>query len=357
MSLLQKITSIFSTPQKNPYETKLIELLDCEKDPIILCTQDGKIVYFNSSSKEFFSNIEESLSIFTILRGPIIKEIFEELAETDKKRIETEMTIRIPKEHNIKIGISHNENFYLIHLQDITEQKMALKMHGDFVANVSHELRTPLASIVGFIETLQGPAKGDAGATEQFLGIMEAQAKRMNHLINGLLSLSRIELDQHILPTDNCNLTKILEDVCNALTPIAKNKNIEIIKDFTEETRKMIGETQQIFQVFQNIIENAIKYSNNDTKITIGCEDSDDKYIVSVEDQGYGIAPEHLPRLSERFYRVDEARHRSQGGAGLGLSIVSKIIDRHKGQMKVTSEVGKGSRFEISFPILKQEKL
>ena len=325
--------------------------LTYDDDMLILCDDEGIILFFNDIVKKYFPIASLDASIFTILRSPILREIFEEILETDKNKLSAEIKLRIPNEKFIKIHAMRSDNGILLRLQDITEQKNALKMHGDFVANVSHELRTPLASICGFIETLQGPAKGDADATEQFLGIMSAQAGRMNHLIQGLLSLSRIEMDQHILPTTECDLTKVLQDVAKAMEPLLSARNMVIETEFNlDQPRIITAVPEQIFQVFQNLVENGMKYSPDNTKITLSVEEKDETYRVHVQDEGHGIEPEHLPRLTERFYRVDDARHRSEGGAGLGLSIVGKIIKRHQGTMEITSELSKGSDFIVVLP-------
>jgi len=224
-------------------------------------------------------------------------------------------------------------------------------MHTDFVANVSHEMRTPLASICGFIETLQGPAKGDADATKQFLSIMDAQSQRMKALVDGLLSLSRIELNRHIIPTDHIELSQIMADVALATEPLARSKNIKITYIGDLQARHTIGNRNEIFQVIQNLTENAIKYSEDNTEITLNIVKKDDNWHLSVTDQGRGIEPAHIARLTERFYRVDDARNRNEGGAGLGLSIVSSILARHKAHLDIQSELDKGSCFTAMIPV------
>ena len=327
-----------------------------DDDMLIFCDRGGLVLFMNDIVKQYFPMITIGSSIFMILRSPIVREMFDEILETDKNKLSSDIKLRIPNEKFIKIHAMRSDNGILLRLQDITEQKNALTMHGDFVANVSHELRTPLASICGFIETLQGPAKEDAAATEQFLGIMAAQAGRMNHLIQGLLSLSRIEMDQHIIPTSQCNLSDIVQDVAKAMQPLLFARNMTIISDFDEAIERPItASPEQIFQVFQNLIENGMKYSPDETKITLNIDDEGDTYRVHIQDEGHGIAPEHLPRLTERFYRIDDARNRAEGGAGLGLSIVGKIIKRHHGKMEITSILSKGSDFMVILPASTQK--
>jgi two-component system phosphate regulon sensor histidine kinase PhoR len=325
-----------------------------ENDAIFIVNKEGIVQDFNPKAQEIFPYLSKQTPIQSVLRNPIINEAFEELSETDKNRIITEFNIRIPNEQNFEAIIIKTEQGFFIRLQDVTEQKRAIKMHGDFVANVSHEMRTPLASICGFIETLQGPAKGDADATEQFLNIMDAQAKRMKALVDGLLSLSRIELNRHIAPTDRIELSGIIADVAVASEPLARHKNITIDYKGDNTPRYALGNRDEIFQVLQNLVENAVKYSDNNTHISLDINLNDNnhasEWVLSVQDQGRGIAPEHIARLTERFYRVDDARNRKEGGAGLGLSIVASIVARHKSRLEIESEIGKGSIFKIIMP-------
>ncbi|MEM6602630.1 MAG: ATP-binding protein [Pseudomonadota bacterium] len=362
MSFIEKIKSLWGDKEDDqPAKTKklsrpdiaevTLRALNYDQDFYILCASDGGILFFNTASARLFEHIDVGQSIFTILRTPLVREVFEELSEVkEKNSLEIELKLRIPVEKNLVLIALRAGEYYLLKLKDITDQKKALKMHGDFVANVSHELRTPLASICGFIETLQGPAKGDPDATEQFLAIMDAQSKRMNHLIQSLLSLSRIELDQHIAPTTECDLTKILNNVVEAMKPLMHHRGMRFEVKYDQSARPIIAADQQIFQVFQNLIENGMKYSPDDTVITIDIENTSGAWEVHVMDQGHGIEKDHIPRLTERFYRVDDARNRAEGGAGLGLSIVSKIIKRHRGMLNITSEVGKGSDFIVTLP-------
>lgn len=359
-SLFGKIQAIFNKNAQKQEKAQndalslssLLSALMHDDDMLIMCDNEGVIHFMNHIVKQYFPMMSLQSSLFTVLRSPIVREMFDEILETDKKKLSSDIKLRIPNEKFIKIHAMRADNGIVLRLQDITEQKNALKMHGDFVANVSHELRTPLASICGFIETLQGPAKGDEDATEQFLGIMAAQAGRMNHLIQGLLSLSRIEMDQHILPTSQCDLTQIVGDVAKAMQPLLDARQMTIALDFDATIERLImASPEQIFQVFQNLIENGMKYSPDETKITLQIDDNAGEYCLHIKDQGHGIAPEHLPRLTERFYRVDDARNRSEGGAGLGLSIVGKIIKRHQGRMDITSTLSEGSDFMVTLPV------
>ncbi|MFT6072283.1 MAG: two-component system phosphate regulon sensor histidine kinase PhoR [Alphaproteobacteria bacterium] len=350
-SIISKIKNIFlKKPQNKDVADILLTAFIHDKDALILVDIDSQVIDLNLESQKIFPHLSKKTSIKSALRAPIIHEAFDELKETDKSRIIVDFSLKIPNEQNFHAVIIKTKTGFFIRLQDITEQKRALKMHTDFVANVSHEMRTPLASICGFIETLQGPAKGDADATEQFLAIMDAQSKRMKALVDGLLSLSRIELNRHITPTDRIELSGVMADVAASTEPLARHKNMTITYAGDDTPRYTLGNRDEVFQVIQNLVENAIKYSDKDTAITLKIEDKNQGWGLSVHDQGRGIDAAHIARLTERFYRVDDARNRKEGGAGLGLSIVSSILARHKSHLNIQSEPNKGSIFTAIMP-------
>jgi len=223
-------------------------------------------------------------------------------------------------------------------------------MRADFVANASHELRTPLSTLVGFIETLQGPAADDEEARVKFLAIMQQQASRMARLVEDLLSLSRIEMNEHLPPTTPIGVVNVLRHVGQTLEMKAAARGMTIDYDIDDEQARVVGDADELAQLFQNLIDNAIKYSKPDTAITIGVGPSRrfrDGVAIQVRDRGEGIARTHLPRLTERFYRVDTARSREMGGTGLGLAIVKHIINRHRGQLEIDSEIGEGTVFTV----------
>jgi two-component system phosphate regulon sensor histidine kinase PhoR len=244
-------------------------------------------------------------------------------------------------------------------------------MRADFVANVSHELRTPLSAILGFTETLRGPARDDPVARDRFLGIMHAQSQRMTRLVRDLLSLSRIEESEHTLPTDRVDLARVIGSVADTLLLQAKTKGTAIELDLGTGLPPLTGDADQLAQVFQNLIDNAIKYSKSNGKVRVvaraaaaapprvaassaagrATDTRPPGWIsVSVADDGEGMPREHLPRLTERFYRVDAARSRQLGGTGLGLAIVKHILNRHRGALVIDSEVGHGSVFTVWLP-------
>jgi two-component system phosphate regulon sensor histidine kinase PhoR len=227
-------------------------------------------------------------------------------------------------------------------------------MRSDFVANASHELRTPLAAVSGFIETLQGPAKDDAQARERFLGIMSEQARRMRRLIDDLLSLSRAEMKAHLRPEQSVDLREVLARVTTTLGPLAAASRVDLRQTVPDAPLTVRGEGDELAQVFSNLIENAIKYGGEDKAVTLVCgtvpgPDGRALPSVTVTDEGPGIPPEHLPRLTERFYRVDVASSRSKQGTGLGLAIVKHILTRHRARLTIASPPGAGATFIVTF--------
>jgi two-component system phosphate regulon sensor histidine kinase PhoR len=255
----------------------------------------------------------------------------------------------------------------LLHFTDITHLREAEEMRRDFVANVSHELRTPLTAVLGFIETLRGPARNDAEAQDRFLSIMEDEARRMNRLVSDLLSLSRVEAAERMRPSDLVDLRAVLDGTLAAMRPAAEltGNTIVLHTDATETVagqgeaprNLILGDRDQLMQVFLNLTENALKYGGPDrpVELTLSREDGSGsmkgKVIrVDVTDRGDGIDPQHVPRLTERFYRVDTHRSRAMGGTGLGLAIVKHIVNRHRGRLRITSEKGRGSTFSVLFP-------
>jgi two-component system phosphate regulon sensor histidine kinase PhoR len=265
----------------------------------------------------------------------------------------------------------------LVTFHDETEVRRVEKTRVDFLANASHELRTPLASLSGFIETLRGHARDDPAAREKFLGIMQAQADRMARLIADLTSLSRIELDEHVAPKGIVDLAMVVGEVVEAAAPLGKHRGLKLYWCAQAASQVLVrGERDQIVQVVQNLLENAMKYSPEGETVRLdlssGLSDiaaaagpegaprlslvapdsSGETYaVLRVTDQGPGIARQNLPRLSERFYRVDGQKSGERSGTGLGLAIVKHIVNRHRGGLAVASAEGAGSTFTVYFPM------
>ena len=246
--------------------------------------------------------------------------------------------------------------FAILTFHDMTESRKLNRMRADFVANASHELRTPLAALIGFVETLQGPAANDAAARKKFLPIILQQAQRMARLVDDLLSLSRIELKSHVQPDDPVDLARLLRSTMDLLAPIAEKEGITLHPlNMAEGDYTVPGNGDELVQVFHNLIENAIKYNVERGEIRVSISRLKDHIEAVVTDTGPGIPEEHLPRLTERFYRVDVTTSREKGGTGLGLAIVKHILNRHQGSLNVQSQIGKGSSFTVSLPVLVDE--
>jgi two-component system phosphate regulon sensor histidine kinase PhoR len=346
-----------SLPVLSPLAREVLERLP---DPLLLVDTTGRVLFANRAMREVIGVGAERKHVSSLLRTP---SVLEALARTSAggEAGTVEFSFRVPVErhyqaYTARIGSDPVVTTLLLH--DLTAIKRAEQMRVDFIANASHELRTPLAAVTGFIETLSGPAKDDTAAREQFLGIMAVEAARMRRLIEDLLSLSRIELNEHVPPLGEVSLEAIVRQAATALTPLAKADGITISVDAAEGLPNVAGERDELVQLFQNLIHNAIKYGRDNGQITIslrqmpsaGRRGSEALVVASVHDDGEGIPPEAIPRLTERFYRVDVRRSRERGGTGLGLAIVKHIVNRHNGKLTIESRVGEGSTFAVFLP-------
>jgi two-component system, OmpR family, phosphate regulon sensor histidine kinase PhoR len=244
----------------------------------------------------------------------------------------------------------------LMTFNDLTPLRRVEEMRADFIANASHELRTPLAALLGFIETLQGTAKDDAAARAKFLAIMQGQATRMARLIDDLLSLSRIELNAHLPPNTPLDLAPIVRQVADGLQTLARDRDVVIKVAVPPDALIVLGERDELIRALENLVENALKYGAAGKRIDITLARSQTRagapeVRLTVRDYGPGIAPEHLPRLTERFYRVDVADSRAQGGTGLGLALVKHVLTRHGGRLSIESTPGAGATFIMHLPL------
>ncbi len=235
-------------------------------------------------------------------------------------------------------------------IDDLTEQRRAERARADFVANASHELRTPLASLTGFIETLQGPARDDPAARERFLGIMHGQSQRMSRLIDDLLSLNRIEMKAHMRPQDSVDIVSVVQHVLDAFEPLAAELGVTVDAELPDASITIAGDRDELVQVFSNLLENGLKYGRSGKRVLVSLirpSGARSACLVTVRDFGPGIGAEHLPRLTERFYRVDDDRQNR--GTGLGLAIVKHILNRHRARLTIESEPGQGALFSVRF--------
>lgn len=339
----------------------------------ILLNREGEVALQNAAARQLTSPIESGQHLSLILRSPDVLEAFgRAVAENEAQSLnyfERVPVNRWLEAHVAPIGgdvfddpmsdcggpadETGQETWYLLLLTDLTQQQRLEQMRADFVSNASHELRTPLASLLGFIETLQGPARNDPEATHKFLEIMREQASRMARLITDLMSLSKIEQNAHIRPDTVVDAGIIARHVVDSLTILASKKGVALnITLSADQDLNVLGDRDELIQVVQNLIENAIKYGQSGKKVDVSVGRVLPKWQaqrhwveISVTDFGPGIASEHVPRLTERFYRVDVAQSRESGGTGLGLAIAKHILNRHRGKLFVESEVGKGAKF------------
>jgi two-component system phosphate regulon sensor histidine kinase PhoR len=333
-------------------------MVDAIPDPILLLDRQRRIVRTNAAARDLFGAPIVDRVIDTVLRDPNVLEAVDEvLAGRPSSAAQLAVPGTIERFFDVRVarlGAGDSEGLAaLLALYDVTAIRRAEQMRADFVANVSHELRTPLATLLGFTETLRGPARDDAAARDRFLGIMHDQASRMSRLVRDLLSLSRIEETEHTPPTGEVRLGAIIGSVVDGLMLQARAKDVAVGVEIEPDLPRVIGDADQLTQVFQNLVDNAIKYGKPHTKVRIAAHraqksgDAAPVLAISVADEGEGIPREHLPRLTERFYRVDAGRSRQLGGTGLGLAIVKHIINRHRGTLTIDSEVGRGTTFTV----------
>ena len=314
----------------------------------ILIDPAGNVAAHNTAALQLHPLIKVAAPLTFAIRDP---ELLSAAALTlgDETTRRFEIIERMPLERAFAVHVAPaGEGRVLIVFDDLTAGRKLERMRVDFIANASHELRTPLASLVGFVETLRGPARDDPAAREQFLGIMNTQAQRMSRLIDDLLSLSHIELNAHIRPLQRVDLESVIQQVLDALRPLAKERQLDMHLTNTAGASDVEGDRDELLRVFDNLIENAIKYAGDGKRIDISLERLPAGEIKAcVRDYGPGIAAQHVPRLTERFYRVDVAASRDAGGTGLGLALVKHIVNRHRGKLEIESTAGKGTTFTI----------
>jgi len=345
---------------------RLKQVVSTLPDPAIALDAEGQVILCNDLAVAMLDALREGEQISSVIRAPTVLDALENVAKSgETTRVDYEQ--RVPLERRFEVYIAplpvppgaadvKQEPSLLMMLRDLTQQERVERMRADFVAYASHELRTPLAAVLGFIETLQGAAKNDTGAREQFLELMRNQANRMTRLIDDLLSLSRIELNAHVRPDSMVDLEPAVGTVLEYLAPLAKDSGIELETDIRVPEAHVIGDRDELVQVFQNLVENAMKYGQSGKRVVVLVEagpasaDGEETIDLKVRDFGPGIAPEHVPRLTERFYRVDVGQSRAKGGTGLGLAIVKHIVNRHRGRLIIESQPGEGSTFTVRLP-------
>ena len=327
-------------------------------DPLIVVGADRTIRLANPAAHATFG-----ADLGSVLRHPALRAAMDRALSQGVPQT-AELVLPVPVARELQatvIGLDHSlaDGGRLVAvLSDRTRERAVERMRADFVANASHELRTPLASLIGFIDTLRGPAADDPPAQQRFLGIMAEQAARMSRLIEDLLSLSRIELVEHQPPPDPVDLAALLPRIAAGLEPAIATRGQHLELAVAPDLPLVSGDADQLAQVVQNLLDNAVKYGRQDGRLRLaaapvasgGAWPARPGVVLAVSDDGAGIARAHVPRLTERFYRVDKGRSRAVGGTGLGLAIVKHIVNRHRGLLSIESVEGKGSTFSVWLP-------
>jgi len=336
------------------------DILERFPDPLMLMDASGRVMLANRAMRDVVGVDAERKHVSAILRTPPVLDAIRNTAATGETS-SVEFTLPVPVQRTYqayaaRAGSEPAVTILLLH--DLTSMKRAEQLRADFVANASHELRTPLAALTGFIETLKGHAKEDPEARDQFLDIMTVEASRMRRLIDDLLSLTRIEQNEHVPPSGAVSLETVLREAIAALTPLARLDEITLELSAAPDLPRAIGERDELIQIFQNLIHNAIKYGKPGGHVWVtlamtavpGGRRAEQMLAVGIRDDGEGIPQAAVPRLTERFYRVDVKRSREKGGTGLGLAIVKHIVNRHQGRLTIESKQGEGTTFTVFLP-------
>ncbi len=328
-------------------------LIEAFPDPAVLIGEAGRVAVMNAPARELLSMGGEGRPYAVALRQPSVGAAIEAALSTRQEALARHVVPAPGSETVYRVTVRPvaglGQAGVLCVFRDVTDQEQVGQMRRDFVANVSHELRTPLTALLGFIETLRGAARDDAAARARFLGVMEREASRMNRLVSDLLQLSRVEAAERLRPSDPVDLAQVLAMTLTAVRPLAEAAGVELRLE-APPALVVPGDADQLTQVFQNLIENAVKYGGAGKRVEVRLVRGPRGAEVAVRDHGEGIAAIHIPRLTERFYRVDSHRSREKGGTGLGLAIVKHIVNRHRGRLTIDSTEGQGSTFTVTLP-------
>jgi two-component system phosphate regulon sensor histidine kinase PhoR len=353
----------FSAPIANiePDDDLLRAVVAGLPDPVVALDRDGRVLAVNDRARRLAPALRQGEPAALALRMPeLIEAIGRAAAEGEEQRVVYFERVPLDRWYETivmpvkRAAAATSPDLVLMTFHDLTPLRRVEEMRADFVANASHELRTPLAALLGFIETLQGSAREDSKARARFLAIMQEQARRMARLIDDLLSLSRIELNAHRRPDTPVDLAPIMRQVADGLETLARDRGVTVNID-NANAMTVLGDHDELVRVFENLVENALKYGAAGRRVDIklgqgSSAEGEPEAQVSVRDYGPGIAPEHLPRLTERFYRVDVTESRAQGGTGLGLALVKHILNRHRGRLTIESAPGAGAVFTVHLP-------
>ena len=337
-----------------PMISQIAEMLD---DGLIIADNKGTILSVNDAAVRFLGQNLVGQNIVDVVIHDDIARIFALVAEAlNSQEMVYKSTDTVSTEFALRLKPLDDNMIALLFL-DMTLQRNLENVRRDFVANVSHELHSPLTSLSGFIEIMINGDVTDEAMQLRFLNIMDEESKRMTRLIDDLLSLSRVEVYEHIIPEDDVSVLAMINAVCDTLAGKAKSRNIQIVvrdnRPDQTKTPRILGSYDELTEVFVNLVENAIKYGYEELPIVIELtEPMPSQLQIDVINQGEGIAKQHLSRITERFYRVDKARSRQIGGTGLGLAIVKHILNRHRGSMSVASVPGESTIFKVTLPLL-----
>jgi two-component system, OmpR family, phosphate regulon sensor histidine kinase PhoR len=346
---------------RSPFAVQLVAAMP---EAALIVGADGRVAVANEPALNLLPVLKLGDPLVLALRAPDVVDAYRRVMAIGEAET-VQWSERVPVERLFEVcvaplsGRDRVVEAALVTLRDLTEIRRVERLRVDFIANASHELRTPLASLLGFVETLQGSARDDAKARDRFLAIMREQGRRMTRLIEDLLSLSRIEQRQHLRPETVVDFAQTARSVVDALSPMAEELGAEI-RFSAPEPVLVKGDRDELLRVAENLIENAIKYGvrldadAGPVEVTVATTEKE--ATLTVRDYGRGIAPEHLPRLTERFYRVDVTQSRARNGTGLGLAIVKHILTRHRGKLSVTSRINHGSTFVASVPLHSKQK-
>jgi len=355
--------------RKAKFPDILTRTLDALHSPVVVVGPRRIVAHVNAEGRELFGDKAVGRNLALFFREPKALDMLTEvLSDGGTRRLEVNLDVPIQRQYMLVISrlseVPSEPPHAVLEFQETTLIKRTESMRSEFVANVSHELRSPLATLIGFIETMQSassdPDELDMNAQVRFLGIMEGEAQRMSRMIDDLLSLTNVELREHERPRDHVDLAGLLREVVDALAVRGQRYRVDINLDCSDDLPVACGDRDQLIQVFHNLVVNAIKYGGSGGRVDVsavacqnGLPDGGPSLLVSVRDCGDGIEAEHIPRLTERFYRIDKGRSRSMGGTGLGLAIVKHIVNRHRGRFQIESTLGEGSTFSVRLPVFR----
>jgi two-component system phosphate regulon sensor histidine kinase PhoR len=353
-----KVTEQADLPQ-------LQALLDAMPSPVVAIDSASIVVAANARARLVLAGLRLQQPVALMLHATELIETIDRVIATGQPD-KAHFSEKVPAERWYEVHVvpvrppavaPGGRTLLLLTFHDLTPLYRVEQMRADFVANASHELRTPLAALSGFIDTLLGPARDDPAAREKFLGIMQTQASRMARLIDDLLSLSRIELRAHVNPDVALDLVAIVRQVLDSLQTLAKERDVKLALAAPSDPVTVRGDRDELVRMFENLVENALKYGASGKRVEVRIEviktagGKADEARIAVRDYGPGIAPEHMPRLTERFYRVDVGQSRAEGGTGLGLALAKHILNRHQGRLEIDSTLGQGSTFTAVVPV------